>query len=54
MEVYDPSTGNWSTGPALPSEVRSGMAMTVGAKIYLITAQPQAQEVYSDSNEKRS
>ena len=25
VEVFDPSTGNWSTGPALPSEVNLGM-----------------------------
>ena len=36
VEVFDPSTGNWSTGPALPSEVRSGIAITIGAKTYLI------------------
>jgi hypothetical protein len=36
VEVFDPSTGSWSAGVALPSEVKYGTAITVDEKIYLI------------------
>ena len=36
VEVFDPNTGNWIVGVALPSEVNQGAAITVNGKIYLI------------------
>ena len=36
VEIYDPSTGVWSAGLSLPSEVNRGTAITVNNKIYLI------------------
>jgi len=36
VEVFDPSSGNWTAGTALPSELRHGTAITVDGKIYLI------------------
>ncbi len=36
VEVFDPNTGNWTAGVALPSEVNHGTAITVSDKIYLV------------------
>ncbi|MDA8774210.1 hypothetical protein N9N13_00660 [Opitutales bacterium] len=36
VEVFDPNTGNWTVGVALPSEVNHGTAITVSDKIYLV------------------
>jgi N-acetylneuraminic acid mutarotase len=36
VEVFDPSTGNWTAGVPLPSEVSTGTAITVNEKIYLV------------------
>ena len=36
MEVFDPSTDEWSAGLSSPSEVNRGTAITINNKIYLI------------------
>ena len=36
VEVYDPSTGKWSAGVSLPSEVNRGTAITVIIRFILV------------------
>jgi N-acetylneuraminic acid mutarotase len=39
VEIYDASTGVWSAGLSLPSEVKYGIAITVSGRIYLVGGQ---------------
>ena len=44
VEIYDASTGVWSAGLSLPSEVNRGTAITVNNKIYLIVGKNASEQ----------